>query len=719
MRRFQAVAANVLFALNLLLIFLLIFQEKVTIPVWLKPIGRLHPMLLHLPIGLLVVVGLLWVFRRSFAGDGVELLFRFLLLITALTSVTAALMGFFLSREGGYADNLLNWHKYTGVGMSVLAYGLFLLSQREAGNKPVFGPLLGLSTLCLFVTGHFGASLTHGEEYLFPNAEPETAIAFTDETPVFVSTIEPILKAKCYQCHNEQKQKGQLLMSTLAGLLKGGKNGPVWVAGDPLNSHLIQRVDLPLDDKKHMPPKGKPQLAPDEVALLTAWIKAGADTKKSLRALAQNDPLRLMVQAHLRTQTQTGKGGEASYTFDAVSPETLKKVNTPFRVVVPLAHGSPALQASFYVREAYKSEHLSELSDVKTQLVSLNLTNMPVQDEDLKIITQFENLEKLILNNSEITGQTLTDLKKLAKLTSLALSGTKVDRATLAALAQLPGLKEVFVWNTPITATDLAQLQQQNRDIRFMAGYVPDDAEILKLNPPILVNEQFVVTAQTPVTFRHPLRGVAIRYTTDGTDPDSVNGPVYRKPFAVNGYTVVKARATKDKWYTSELVEYTFFGRQYQPGRVELVNEPNPQYVGEGGKTLIDQKKGTIENAKDVAWLGYREKPFEAFFTFGRPVPLKSVTLSIGKSTGNYIMPPTSVEIWGGTDKAHLKLLRKIEPEQPKKEEPARIEGIQVALKGEGCAVVKVVAHPVTKLPAWHRGKGDPGWVFVDEVFFN
>ncbi|TAE21021.1 MAG: peptidylprolyl isomerase [Cytophagales bacterium] len=720
MRRFQAVAANVLFALNLLLVFLLIFEGKVTIPVWLQPLGRMHPMLLHLPIGLLILVGVLWVFRRSFAGEGVEQIFRFLLLIAALTSVMAALMGFFLSREGGYTDDVLTWHKFSGVGMSLLAYALVLLHERQANNTRFFSPLLGLSTLCLFITGHFGASLTHGEDYLFPTAsQPETPIAFTDDTPVFVSTIEPILKANCYQCHNEQKQKGQLLMSTLAGLTKGGKNGPIWVAGDPLNSHLIQRANLPLDDKKHMPPKGKPQLTPGEVGLLTAWIKAGADTKKPLRALAQNDPLRALVQAHLNTQPKTGGAEVATYTFDAASPETLQKVNTPFRVVLPLAHDSPALQASFFVREAYKPEHLSELSDVKTQLVSLNLTNMPVRDEDLKKIAQFENLEKLILNNSEITGKTLAELKKLAKLNSLALSGTKVDKSTLAQLAQLPGLKEVFVWNTPLTATDLAQLGQQNKGLRFVAGYVPDDTEILKLNPPILVNEQLVVTAQTPVAFRHPLKGVTIRYTTNGTDPDSVKGPVYQKPFAVNGYTVVKARATKDKWYSSALVEYTFFSGQFTPDRAELVNKPNAQYPGEGGKTLIDQKKGTIDNAKDIAWLGYREKPLEAFFTFTRPVPLKSVTLSIGENTGNYIMPPTLIEIWGGADKTNLKLLQKIQPTQPQKQESGRIEGIQVALNGEPYKVVKVVARPVTKLPAWHPGKGQPGWVFVDEVFFN
>jgi hypothetical protein len=91
----------------------------------------------------------------------------------------------------------------------------------------------------------------------------------------------------------------------------------------------------------------------------------------------------------------------------------------------------------------------------------------------------------------------------------------------------------------------------------------------------------------------------------------------------------VKA-CVKDNWYASDIVEYTFFKGTYRP-LVELLNEPNPQYQGEGSNTLINQKKGEASDFKNPAWLGYREKPFEALFTFAQPTPIKSLTLSIGK----------------------------------------------------------------------------------------
>lgn len=721
MPRFQTLTSYLLLIIHALLAFMLVFQEKVAIPIWLQPVGRMHPMLLHLPIGLLILAGILWVFRKEFEGTNFPKLFSFLLSLTALTAALTALMGFFLSREEGYTAELLNWHKYTGIGLSFLAYGLVLLNQHFIHRKKLINIALLISTVLLIVTGHLGASLTHGEDYLFPNKDTNALLTITEDTPVFEAAIQPILKAKCFQCHNEQKTKGELLMTTLTGLLKGGKNGPIWVAGDALKSHFLQRANLPLEDKKHMPPKGKTQLTPQEIGLLTAWVQSGADVKKPIKALAVNDPLKKMIEAQL-SSTQPKSVSQATmhtYNFDAASEQSIEKLNTPFRTVFALAHNSPALQADFFVRQAYKPEQLGQLSEIKTQLVALNLANMPIKDEDLNTIAQFENLEKLNLNNTAITGETLEKLKTLSKLKSLSLSGTKITKQSLQGLSKLSSLQEVFVWNTPISVQEVTDLQKEYKQIHFELGYVPKATEMLKINPPILVNEKFVLTDQTPVTFKHPLKGVTIRYTLDGTVPDTLLSPVYKQPLSISNYTVVKARATKTNWYASDVIEYTFFKANYRPDSVVLLNEPNPQYTGEGAQTLVNRKKGEPNDFKNKAWLGYREKPLEALFTFTKPTPIKMVTVSTGKNIGGFIFPPASVEIWGGKDKEHLILLQKIIPEQPTGNQASCIEAFQSNLQENNYHVIKVVARPVAKLPSWHTGKGQPAWVFVDEVFFN
>lgn len=493
------------------------------------------------------------------------------------------------------------------------------------------------------------------------------------------------------------------------------------MAGDALKSHFLQRANLPLEDKKHMPPKGKTQLTPQEIGLLTAWVQSGADVKKPIKALAVNDPLKKMIEAQL-SSTQPKSVSQATmhtYNFDAASEQSIEKLNTPFRTVFALAHNSPALQADFFVRQAYKPEQLGQLSEIKTQLVALNLANMPIKDEDLNTIAQFENLEKLNLNNTAITGETLEKLKTLSKLKSLSLSGTKITKQSLQGLSKLSSLQEVFVWNTPISVQEVTDLQKEYKQIHFELGYVPKATEMLKINPPILVNEKFVLTDQTPVTFKHPLKGVTIRYTLDGTVPDTLLSPVYKQPLSISNYTVVKARATKTNWYASDVIEYTFFKANYRPDSVVLLNEPNPQYTGEGAQTLVNRKKGEPNDFKNKAWLGYREKPLEALFTFTKPTPIKMVTVSTGKNISGFIFPPASVEIWGGKDKEHLTLLQKIIPEQPTGNQAACIEAFQSNLQENNYHVIKVVARPVAKLPSWHTGKGQPAWVFVDEVFFN
>jgi hypothetical protein len=32
---------------------------------------------------------------------------------------------------------------------------------------------------------------------------------------------------------------------------------------------------------------------------------------------------------------------------------------------------------------------------------------------------------------------------------------------------------------------------------------------------------------------------------------------------------------------------------------------------------------------------------------------------------------------------------------------------------------IRLQATPVKSLPAWHPGKGQKGWIFIDEVFVN
>ena len=109
----------------------------------------------------------------------------------------------------------------------------------------------------------------------------------------------------------------------------------------------------------------------------------------------------------------------------------------------------------------------------------------------------------------------------------------------------------------------------------------------------------------------------------------------------------------------------------------------------------------------------------ESLFMFNTPVTVSSVTLSSLIDIGGYIMPPASVEVWGGNGPHQLKLLRRMVPPQPSKIEAAYPKAFDCSFKPVSVTYIKLIATPVPRLPAWHPGKGDKGWLFTDEVFIN
>lgn len=90
-------------------------------------------------------------------------------------------------------------------------------------------------------------------------------------------TARAVLEVHCLECHAPEKTKGDLILTTREGMIKGGKDGASLIPGKPDESELLKRVRLETDDEDRMPPvkKGQP-LEPSEIAALSQWIEAGA-----------------------------------------------------------------------------------------------------------------------------------------------------------------------------------------------------------------------------------------------------------------------------------------------------------------------------------------------------------------------------------------------------------------------------------------------------------
>ena len=88
------------------------------------------------------------------------------------------------------------------------------------------------------------------------------------------------------------------------------------------------------------------------------------------------------------------------------------------------------------------------------------------------------------------------------------------------------------------TQSSLAEVQKQFPSITWDIGYQPN--EIVKLTPPILVNESLLLGENELIQLKHNLPGSQIRYTLDGSDPDSVAGMIYKEPVSISKYTQLK-----------------------------------------------------------------------------------------------------------------------------------------------------------------------------------
>lgn len=720
MNLFKRVIANSVFFLNILVLFLLIFHERLEFPLWIQSLGRMHPLLLHIPIGIIVLLVLILFFQKYFDRGALDNLVVFILYLSSIAAAVTAFMGLVLAGEGGYNEDLVTAHMITGVALSFLSWLLLVLAVHFPGKKNVFNVILLVTFTCLILTGHLGASITHGENFVLQPfmQDDETAVVVTDSTTLYDAAIYPVLKRKCTSCHNEKKAKGELIMTSLDKFMIGGEDGSPWIAYKPESSLMMKRILLPEDNDDHMPPSGKPQLTREEIELLHQWIQSGADTKTAWTLIGPLDTLRKIADPFIH-QAMTLPASEQQYTFESASEETVSKLNTPFLNVSHLSTNEPALKADFFLRQAFDKKKLNDLLSVKEQLIELNLSNMPVTDEDCKVISQLKNLERLNLNNTDISGNDLSFLKELEKLQSFSVAGTKVNAATLKVVASLPSLKEVFIWNSEVKPDELAGLRKVYPSIIWNTGFAADEKEVLRLTPPIIENETTVLEPGEGIRLKNNLPGTVIRYTLDGTEPDSTTSPIYKDPIQISGFARLKARATKDKWLSSRVIQQYMFVKGFLPTNASLINQPEKDYKGEGITTLINNKKGTADNFRDIAWLGYRYKPFEATFYFQDAPKIKSVTLSYAHNIPSFLMPPASVEVWGGDDLNSLKLIRRLVPDQPKQMEATRTEVIAIPLELVSFKYYKVIAHPVAKLPQWHSAKGEKAWIFLDEIFFN
>jgi uncharacterized membrane protein/YHS domain-containing protein len=441
--------------------------------------GRMHPLLLHLPIGLLVGLAMLECvagLRKRAAAP------TFLVFIASASAILTAVSGWVLHQESGYAaSDLLDTHKVFGIATAGCA--AVVLALRVFGAIGMYRIALLLTVGVLVPTGHFGSEMTHGKGFLLePLQQQPEPVELVPERPEggdpnapilasFEAHVQPFFNRKCIACHGPRKVKGELRLDTIEHLLAGGESGPAIEADvAPEDQEMLYRLLLPLDDDDHMPPDHKAQPSAAELELVRAWLAAGAplDTEFAIGVGASlPDP-------------ETNEADAAQTTADPDEPEgpspapeaVLTTLRDRLVHVQPIEAGSVELWIDFAA--AAKTADDAAVRELLTPVVNhvgeLSLARTQITDASLELIAAMPALSRLDLRETAITDAGIALLAQHAQLRELVVSRTQLSDAVLDSLQDLPALTKLWIWEAGLSDEGLLALRVAMPQVQIVAG---------------------------------------------------------------------------------------------------------------------------------------------------------------------------------------------------------------------------------------------------------
>ncbi|MBM3402694.1 MAG: hypothetical protein FJY21_10380 [Bacteroidetes bacterium] len=427
--------------------------------------GRLHPIIVHLPIGFLLLATLFELFSYQKNLEHLKLSVSFTLFLGLISAVFACILGYILSLSDDYEQEELVNHKISGIALALSSGILFLISSGKLNGyfkvkRSVFTGLCVLVILLMSYTGHQGGKLTHGTEYLSLELllqKERIKQLNVEQALIFEDVVHPVLIQRCSQCHRDGKKKGELSMKTLEDLKIGGKNGAAVVPGSLKESELYKRITLDPEHEKYMPTDGKTPLTDSEVEIIKWWIeKAQAVNGKKMTELKNTQSITPIIASYLKI-------GEAGSSSDPQNPEypvsnpdipvfsnlklldSLRNLGLNIRV---MQHQPLMLDITLTEMESDRIELLIPgLKAISKNVVWLNLSSNKLNDRDLDFLPFMVNLEKLRLEKNPITDKSIPYISTLKHLEAVNLNETGMTKAGVEQLKKMPSIKRVYEWN--------------------------------------------------------------------------------------------------------------------------------------------------------------------------------------------------------------------------------------------------------------------------------
>jgi Planctomycete cytochrome C/Leucine Rich repeat len=498
-------------------------------------LGRFHVLILHLPLGILTLAVALEILVRFRPFRFLENAVAPAWIAGAISALATVALGLMHATEDSFEDmDAVEAHGWAGVTLAAVTCLIAILRTRlhpvaawprwarpetvgarlYRAVQPAFAPgaaldrgydkLWGIpvaAVLCLmFLTGHLGGNLTHGDTYLLQyapgpvrvlaglpaDAGPRPKPADLASADIYLDVVQPALEQRCLSCHNNSKRAGGLSMAAYETLMKGGSKGAVITPGNPAGSNLFHRVNLAPTSSDFMPKDGKTPLNKNEIAAIGWWISQGAPKSATVGSLT------LTAEASAAIQAAIGAaGGAVEEEAVAAGPDeaplpqvaeadraaVAKAVAEGF-IVRKVAKGSNLVDVDYVSANPVTPEMINDLASFGPNILRLNLRHAGVTDEEVNTIASFANLRRLRLEENAITDAAATDIAGLKNLTYLNLTNTKVTDAGLERLSTLPKLSRIYVWGTTVTPAAVDKVRAACKDVTVYAGLTAKDVPV-------------------------------------------------------------------------------------------------------------------------------------------------------------------------------------------------------------------------------------------------
>lgn len=216
------------------------------------------------------------------------------------------------------------------------------------------------------------------------------------------------------------------------------------------------------------------------------------------------------------------------------------------------------------------------------------------------------------------------------------------------------------------------------------------------------------------VTMSHPMEGVAVYYTLDGSEPNE-NSAVYTAPIILRQNSKIRAAAMQNgQW--SRVIDAEFYLIDAKRA-VKLEHPYSSQYEAGGAKALIDHQRGG-DNFRTGVWQGYQGVDLVATVDLGSKMKVSRLAGSFLQEQGSWIFMPTEVEFFVSDDGKRFRSVGKRANEIAQDDDGAVIQELGVRPRCEA-RYVKMVAKSIGNCPEWHVGAGHPAWIFCDEFIIE